>query len=72
MVLAAGIYGLTQVDWDDLVPVEQLETGECLNASNLTDDSEDFVEDIEEVTCNGPHNAEVLVTKELTQDDAEN
>ena len=32
-----------------LLPVEQLKTGECLNASNLTDDSEDFVEDISEV-----------------------
>jgi hypothetical protein len=71
VALAGGIYGLTQIDWDDLLPVEQLETGECLNASNLTDDSEDFVEDIEEVSCDGPHDAEVLVTKELTQDDAE-
>ena len=57
--------------FDDLLPVEQLATGECLNASNLADDSEDFVEDIEEVTCDGPHDAEVLATKELTQDDAE-
>jgi hypothetical protein len=71
VALAGGIYGLTQIDWDDLLPVEQLETGECLNASNLTDDSEDFVEDIEEVSCDAPHDAEVLVTKELTQDDAE-
>lgn len=71
VALSAGVYALTQVDWDDLLPVEQLETGECLNASNLTDDSEDFVEDIEEVDCDGPHDAEVLVTKELTQDDAE-
>jgi hypothetical protein len=68
--LSAAVYGLTQVDWDELLPVEQLKTGECLNASNLTDDSEDFVEDIEEVTCDGPHDAEVLVTKDLTQDDA--
>jgi hypothetical protein len=57
--------------FDDLLPVEQLAAGECLNASNLTDDSEDFVEDIEEVTCSGPHDAEVLVTKELTQEDAD-
>jgi hypothetical protein len=57
--------------FDDLLPVEQLATGECLNASNLTDDSEDFVEDIEEVTCDGPHDAQVLVTKELTQEDAD-
>jgi len=57
--------------FDDLLPVEQLAAGECLNASNLTDDSEDFVEDIEEVTCDGPHDAEVLVTKELTQEDAD-
>ena len=71
VALSAGIYGLTQVDWDDLLPVEQLKTGECLNASNLTDDSEDFVEDIEEVSCDSPHDAEVLVTKDLTQDDAE-
>ena len=71
VALSAGVYGLTQVDWDDLLPVEQLKTGECLNASNLTDDSEDFVEDIEEVSCDSPHDAEVLVTKELTQDDAE-
>jgi hypothetical protein len=71
MALSAAVYGLTQVDWDDLLPVEQLETGECLNASNLTDDSEDFVEDIEEVSCDDPHDAEVLVTKELTQGDAE-
>lgn len=72
VALSAGVYGLTQVDWDDLLPVEQLKTGECLNASNLTDDSEDFVEDIEEVSCDGPHDAEVLVTKKLTQDDAKN
>jgi hypothetical protein len=72
VALSAGVYGLTQVDWDDLLPVEQLKTGECLNASNLTDDSEDFVEDIEEVSCDSAHDAEVLVTKELTQDDAEN
>ena len=58
--------------FDDLLPVEQLNTGECLDADNLTDDSEDFVEDIEEVSCDGPHDAEVLVTKELTQEDAEN
>lgn len=69
--LSAAVYGLTQVDWDDLRPVEQLKTGECLNATNLTDDSEDFVEDIEEVSCDSPHDAEVLVTKTLTQDDAE-
>lgn len=72
VALSAGVYGLTQVDWDEFTPVEQLKTGECLNASNLTDDSEDFVEDIEEVDCASPHDAEVLVTKELTQDDAEN
>jgi hypothetical protein len=71
VALSGAIYGLTQVDWDDLLPVEQLKTGECLNASNLTDDSEDFVEDIEEVSCDSPHDAEVLVTKELTQADAE-
>jgi hypothetical protein len=71
VALSAGVYGLTQVDWDDLLPVEQLKTGECLNASNLTDDSEDFVEDIEEVDCASPHDAEVLATKELTKDDAE-
>jgi hypothetical protein len=71
VALSAGVYGLTQVDWDELLPVEQLETGECLNASNLTDDSEDFVEDIEEVGCDESHDAEVLVTKELTQDDAD-
>jgi hypothetical protein len=68
--IAAGSYALTQVDWDELLPVEQLKTGECLNASNLTDDSEDFVEDIEEVSCNSPHDAEVLVTKDLTNADA--
>ncbi|GAB3251941.1 DUF4190 domain-containing protein [Nocardioides dilutus] len=72
VALSAGVYGLTQVDWDDLLPVEQLKAGECLNASNLTDDSEDFVEDIEEVSCDSPHDAEVLVTKKLTQDDAKN
>jgi hypothetical protein len=71
VALAAGVYGLTQVDWDDLLPVEQLKTGECLNASNLTEDDEDFVEDIEEVSCDSPHDAEVMVTKDLTQDDAE-
>jgi hypothetical protein len=70
VALSAGVYGLTQVDWEDLLPVEQLETGECLNASNLTDDSEDFVEDIDEVSCSDAHDAEVLVTKDLTQDDA--
>jgi hypothetical protein len=63
--------GSGQVGFDALLPIEQLETGECLNASNLTDDSEDFVEDIEEVSCDGPHDAEVLVTKKLTQDEAE-
>ena len=72
VALSSGVYALTQVDWDDLLPVEQLKTGECLNASNLTDDSEDFVEDIKEVSCDSPHDAEVLVTKKLTQDDAEN
>ena len=70
IVLTAGIIVLSQVDWDDLLPVEQLKTGECLNASNLANDDADFVEDIEEVTCAGPHDAEVLVTKTLTQDDA--
>ena len=69
--IGAAAYGLSKVDWDDLLPVEQLKTGECLNADNLTDDSEDFVENIEEVGCDEPHDAEVLVTKELTQDDAE-
>lgn len=73
--IAAGSYALTQVDWDEvgesLLPVENLSTGECFNASNLTDDSEDFVEDIKETSCTGPHDAEVLATKDLTQDDAE-
>ena len=69
--IGAAAYGLTKVDWDDFLPVEQLETGECLNADNLTDDSEDFVENIEEVDCDKAHDAEVLVTKKLTQDDAE-
>lgn len=67
--VAIGSGSLDDV-FDDLLPVEQLKTGECLNASNLTDDSEDFVEDIEEVACDEPHDAEVLVTKSLTQDDA--
>jgi hypothetical protein len=70
IALAAGAYGLTQVDWDELLPVEQLATGDCLNASNLADDEADFVEDIKEVSCDKPHDAEVLVTKKLTQDDA--
>jgi hypothetical protein len=70
--IGAAAFGLSKVDWEDLLPVEQLKTGECLNASNLTDDSEDFVEDIKEVSCDSPHDAEVLVTKELTQDDAKN
>jgi hypothetical protein len=69
--IGVGTYALTQVDWDSLAPVEQLETGECLNASNLTDESEDFVEDIDEVSCTDPHDAEVLATKELTADEAE-
>lgn len=67
----AAVIGLANYDWDKLLPVEQLKTGECLNATNLTDADEDFVEDIEEVSCADPHDAEVLVTKELTQDDAE-
>ena len=70
LFVAIGSGALDDV-FDDLLPVEQLKTGECLNASNLTDDDEDFVEDIDEVSCDDPHDAEVLVTKELTQDDAE-
>jgi hypothetical protein len=69
--IAAAGYGLSQVDWDDLLPVENLEAGECFNADNLADDDADFVENIDEVSCSSPHDAEVLVTKELTADDAE-
>jgi hypothetical protein len=73
--LGATAYGLTQVDWDEvgdsLAPVENLATGECFTASNLTDDDEQFVDDIKEVSCSTSHDAEVLVTKELTQADAE-
>jgi len=72
----AGGIALSRVDWEEfgksLLPVENLETGECLNAGNLTDDDADFVDDIVEKSCDDPHDAEVLVTKELTQDDAEN
>ena len=73
--IAAGAVALSQVDWDEvgesLLPVENLKIGECFDASNLADDDEDFVEDISEKPCDEPHDAEVLVTKDLTQDDAE-
>ena len=73
--LGATAYGLSQVDWDEvgqsLAPVENLATGECFTASNLTNDDAEFVEDIKEVSCSTSHDAEVLVTKELTQADAE-
>ncbi len=70
LVISGLVVVLSQVDWDDLLPVEQLEAGECLNANNLTDDSEDFVEDITEVDCGGSHDAQVLVTTTLTSDQA--
>jgi hypothetical protein len=71
----AAAIGLSQVDWEEfgksLLPVENLETGECLNAGNLTDDDAQFVDSITEKSCTEPHDAEVLATKVLTQDDAE-
>ncbi|WP_372736774.1 DUF4190 domain-containing protein [Nocardioides sp.] len=64
------VVALTKVDWDSLHPVEQLESGECITASGLSDASEEFVDNIIEVSCSDPHDAEVLVTKVLTQDEA--
>lgn len=62
----------TLEDWfEDLLPVENLAAGDCFNAKNLADDDAEFVEEITEVSCSTPHDAEVLVTKTLTADDAE-
>jgi hypothetical protein len=69
--VGAAAYGLSQVDWDQFAPVENLKAGECFNATDLADDEAEFIEDITEVSCDRAHDAEVLVTRTLTQDDAE-
>lgn len=69
--IGLGAYGLTKVDWDQFLPVENLKTGECFNAANLADDEAEFIEEITEVSCDESHDAEVLITKTLTADDAD-
>ena len=69
--IAAGAYGLTQVDWDDLNPVSDLSQGDCFNAKGLDDEDAEFVSEIDEVSCTTSHDAEVLASTDFTADQAE-
>jgi hypothetical protein len=69
--IAAGAYGLTQVDWDDLNPVSNLSQGDCFNADGLDDEDAEFVSEISEISCSKSHDAEVLASTDLTADQAE-
>ena len=69
--IAGGVYGLTQVDWDDLNPVSSLSQGDCFNADGLDDEDADFVSGISEVSCSKAHDAEVLASTDFTADQAE-
>lgn len=52
--------------------VNDLETGQCITAKGLTDDSADSVTEIKDVSCSSSHDGEVLATVELTADQAKN
>jgi hypothetical protein len=51
--------------------VEDLETGQCLNADGLDKDTSDPVSSIKIVDCDEDHDGEVLATSELSADEAE-
>ncbi|WP_298516191.1 DUF4190 domain-containing protein [uncultured Nocardioides sp.] len=55
-----------------LTDVNDLEPGDCITATGLTDPNADSVTDIKTVSCSDAHDGEVLATVELTADQAAN
>ncbi len=55
-------------------PIDDLQVGECFDANGLQGDYDENgadVSDLEETSCNGRHDAEVLAVDELTADQAD-
>lgn len=51
--------------------ISNLETGECFNADDLTDETADNIGFIDKVSCTEAHDGEVMFTGSLTAEEAE-
>jgi len=67
ILVAAGVSYVSS-----LTDVNDLDPGDCITATGLTDSGSDSVTDIKTVSCSDDHDGEVLATVELTQDQADN
>lgn len=64
----AGIVGIVLVAEDQ--SIDNLKTGQCINADELTDADSDSIGFIEKVSCSEEHDAQVVGTAELTAEQA--
>ncbi|WP_182526058.1 DUF4190 domain-containing protein [Nocardioides dongkuii] len=62
VLVAVGVASMKDVD--------DLKAGDCISAEGLTDIESDTVEAIEDKDCTEEHDGEVLLSKELTADEA--
>jgi hypothetical protein len=70
-VVGGAIGGYALYDWaKDLKTVDDLQRGDCITATGLTDSDADGVTNIRTVSCSTGHDGEVLSTLTLTGDQA--
>lgn len=72
LVMGATVVGIVAIaDFAEEQSIANLETGECFNADDLTDDSVDRIGLIDKVDCDGTHDGQVVGTAELSGAQAE-
>lgn len=65
MLATVGVIVLA-ADFVEEQSIDNLETGQCIDAENLTDDSSDSIGLIDKVSCTGDHDGQVVATSTLT------
>ncbi|MEZ0578671.1 DUF4190 domain-containing protein [Nocardioides sp. MH1] len=69
---AAVIVIAVATDVQDIRSIDDLEKGQCINASGLKSDEKHEVGIIKEVDCTDKHDGQVIATKTLSADEADN
>jgi hypothetical protein len=72
LVMAATVVGVVALaDFAEDQSIENLKSGECFNADDLTDDEAESIGVIDKVGCDEDHDGQVVGTAELTASQAE-
>ena len=71
MVGGAAAVVILAIAAEDVRSVEDLETGQCINANGIKQGDDDSVGIITEVDCSEDHDGQVIATKTLSEDEAD-